>query len=419
MGLLSYLGQVLTLRTRGFWTAFGAGPTWAGKAVTPDSVMQIAAAMACVRLIATTASTLPLRVYRRRPDGSREQLHEHPLAVVLQQSPNLDQTPAEFLEGMVACAILWGNAYAAKTRSVGQVRALTILRPDLMFVRRDPETLELRYEYAHPRGREVFKPDEVWHLKAFGFGGDLGLSAIEFGRQAFGLAMATDEAAARTFSNGMRPAGFFVTPNSLTPEQRVQARQSLIDPMTGAENAGRVGILESGAFTWQSVAMPARDAELLATRGLHIAEICRIVGNVPPVLIGHAGEGVTAWGSGIESLIQHWLTTGLGPLLFRIEQSANRALVAAPERGRVWCEFAVEGLLRANSEQRAKLYASAAQNAWMTRNEIRRLENLPEVEGGDVLTAQSNLLPLDRLGTIVTPTREEVIPPDHQQEQRQ
>jgi len=41
-----------------------------------------------------------------------------------------------------------------------------------------------------------------------------------------------------------------------------------------------------------------------------------------------------------------------------------------------------------------------SQNGAMTRNEIRRLENLPPVEGGDELTAQSNLVPLRKLGAV-------------------
>jgi len=38
------------------------------------------------------------------------------------------------------------------------------------------------------------------------------------------------------------------------------------------------------------------------------------------------------------------------------------------------------------------------QNGYMTRNEGRRKENLPSMPGGDVLTVQSNLVPLDQLG---------------------
>lgn len=414
MSLLSFLGRTFTLRDRSFWTFFGAGQTWAGKAVTPDAVLQIATALACIRLWATTVSTMPLHVYREGAGGARERINDHPMARVLRDSPNADQTPAEFLEGMVACAMLFGNAYALKTVTAGQVRALTMLRPDLMTVRRDRETYQLRYEYADPRGRETYTADEVWHLKAFGLGGDLGLSAVEYGRQAFGLAMATDEAAARTFSNGIRPGGFFKSEQVLSDPQREQARKALVEPMQGAENTGRIGILE-GNFSWQQVTMPLKDAELLASRGLHIQEICRLMGNVPSVLIGHTGDGVTAWGSGIESLIRAWRASSLDQFLSRLEQSATRALLAPADRGRVWCEFNRDGLLQTDSEARSKFYASGAQNGWLTRNEIRGLENRPPVDGGDVLTAQSNLLPLDRLGTIVTPTREEVIPQETRQ----
>lgn len=417
MSLFSFLGRTLTVRDRSFWSMFGGFESWTGRAVTPDSVMQIAAAMACVRLTATTVSTLPVHVYRMRPDGSRERLPDHPMAVVLRQTPNADQTPAEFLEGMVACSMLYGNAYALKTRTVGQVRALTMLHPERMSVRRDPETFALVYDYADPRGRETYTPDQIWHLKAFGMGGDLGLSAVQYGRQAFGLAMATDEAAARTFANGIKPGGFFLSKTKLDEAQRAQARKVLVEPMQGQDNAGRIGILEGDQFTWQPITMPLKDAEMLATRGLHIQEVCRLMGNIPSVLIGHMGEGVTAWGSGIESLIRAWLTTGLGPLLGRIEQSATRALLTPADRGRVWCEFSRDGLLQADSEARSKLYASAAQNGWRTRNEIRALENLPPVDGGDVLTAQSNLLPLDKLGTIVTPTSEVKLPANNGEHQ--
>lgn len=409
MSIIARIGRALGLRDSIGWAEWSGAGSWTGKVVTPETTLQIATALACIRLTASTISTLPLMVFREAADGSHQRLPDHPLSVLLRQSPNADQTPVEFLEGMVGCLMLFGNAFALKTRTAGQVRALTLLSPECTTVRRDPQTGELEYVYSDPRVRETYTADEVWHLRAFGIGGDLGLSPIQYGRQALGMAIATDEAAARTFSNGMRPSGFFLSKNTLTAEQRVQARKVLVEPLQGSENAGRTGILEGDAFTWQSVSIPAKDAELLATRGLHIEEICRLFG-IPPILVGHAANGVTAWGTGIETIILSWLTTSLGPLLTRIEASMNRALVAPVERGRVWAEFSLEGLLRADSEARAKLYASGAQNGWLTRNEIRRLENRPPVDGGDVLTAQSNLLPIDKLGTIVTPTREVKLP---------
>lgn len=408
MSIISRIGRALGLRDTAAWSTWAGMGTWTGKPVTAESTLQIATALACIRLTASTISTLPVNVYREGSGGAHERQPSHPLAVVLRQSPNADQTPVEFLEGMLSALMLWGNAFALKTESAGQIRALTFLSPERMTVRRDPETYELQYIYSEPRGRETYSAAEIWHLRAFGVGGDLGLSPIQYGRQALGLAMATDEAAARTFANGMKPGGFFLSKNQLTEPQRAQARKVLVEPMQGAENAGRIGILEGDAFTWQPITMPLKDAELLATRGLHIEEICRLFG-IPPILVGHAANGVTAWGTGIETIVLSWLTTSLGPLLRRIEASMNKALIAPGERGTVWAEFSLEGLLRADSDARAKLYASAAQNGWMKRNEIRRLENLPPEPGGDVLTAQSNLVPLEKLGTIIAPTRE--VPP--------
>ena len=46
------------------------------------------------------------------------------------------------------------------------------------------------------------------------------------------------------------------------------------------------------------------------------------------------------------------------------------------------------------------IYAKATQNGIKTRNECRQLENDPPIEGGDELTAQSNLAPLRLLGKI-------------------
>jgi len=51
---------------------------------------------------------------------------------------------------------------------------------------------------------------------------------------------------------------------------------------------------------------------------------------------------------------------------------------------------------------RVEIFAKAVQNGIRTRNECRAKDNLPPIKGGDVLTAQSNLLPLDKLGEQVT-----------------
>ena len=81
----------------------------------------------------------------------------------------------------------------------------------------------------------------------------------------------------------------------------------------------------------------------------------------------------------------------------------RRSLLTPAERLRYFAEYSLEGLLRGDSAARSAFYSTALQNGWMTRNEVRRLENLPPVEGGDILTVQSNMIALDQLGKAGDP----------------
>lgn len=125
-----------------------------------------------------------------------------------------------------------------------------------------------------------------------------------------------------------------------------------------------------------------------------IEEICRWFG-VPGVLVGTTGQ--TTWGSGIEQIVSGFHKFTIGPLCKQLEQVLERRLKNYEP---ITIEFKMDGLLRTDPASRAAFYSTMSQNGAMTRNEIRRLENLPPVEGGDELTAQSNLVPLRKLGAV-------------------
>src|SRR5690606_31675563 len=65
------------------------------------------------------------------------------------------------------------------------------------------------------------------------------------------------------------------------------------------------------------------------------------------------------------------------------EAEIARQLLGPIARRRYHAEHSVEGLLRGNPEARADFYTKAIEAGWMLRSEVRRLENLPELEGID------------------------------------
>lgn len=365
--------------------------------VNDTKISQLSAVWACVDVLSKTVATLPLGFYERTGEG-RKTARDHPLYEILHYQPNADMTAVEFWEMMMAGLLLRGNAYARIDRTGSRVTALTPMVPEKVRVTRDKTGAPV-YTCQDPvTGKSLeLKEGQVLHIRGR-LGPDCltGLSPIKLGKETFALSLAANAASAALFKNGMRPSGVLKVDRILTKEQREDFREGFINRFTGSLNAGRVPLLEAG-INYQNTSLSLEDAQMIETRRLSVEDVCQWFG-VDPIMIGHTVQGQTMWGSGVEQLMMKFLTTSLRPWLTRIEQAIRRSLLAPGDKSKYFAEFSIEGLLRADSAARAAFYSTMTQNGVMTRNEARHKENLPPQPGGDQLTVQSNLLPLDQLG---------------------
>lgn len=382
----------LRLTDDGAWAAFWNRESYSGKSVTVDSAMQNATFWACVRITALALSALPIGMFRK-VNGSREQIGDHPLSDIIANGPNVDQTSLEYWEAVVCWLLVTGNAISQIERgSRDRITALTVL-PNAYPFRKDNGTLVYKFM---DRGREKELPrDDVFHIKGFGFGGDSGLSVVRYGVQTFGSALAMEETSGKMFSNGLQANGILKSTAILKKDQREQL-QEIMTKYAGSDNAGKLMILEAG-LEYQRLTLSPVDAQMLEQKRFSVEEICRWFG-IPPVVIGHAAQGQTMWGSGVEQILIAWLALGLNPLCERIERRITKQLIAPNERNTVYAEFNREGLLQMDAAAKASFLSAMTQNGLMSRNEGRSKLNLPKVDGGDQLTVQSNLVPLDQLG---------------------
>lgn len=390
--LLKWLGVTPEMRVKTDWSEY-SGTSTSGQNVSVDKSLHLSAVWACVRVISETISTLPLKIYERKPDGSKIVATDHPVYQILCRQPAIDLTPARFMQMIPASICLRGNSFSEKLFFKKELVGIRPLLPQYMNVGSD-DAGRITYKYSDPvtkTEREIPR-ENIMHIRGFSLDAAVGLTPIQFGADIIGSALATHEAASNVFKNGLQNSGFITSSMPLNPEQRTALRSNL-QQFIGSKNAGKVMLLEGG-FDYKGITINPETAQLLESRSFSIEEICRWFG-VPPVIIGHM-EKQSSWASSIESLYTQFLITGLRPMLVNIEQEIGRCLLDNDDR--YFAEFAVEGLLRADSNGRASYYKQALQDGWMNRNEVRAKENLPPIDGGDKFTIQLNMTTLDKVG---------------------
>lgn len=348
--------------------------TLAGVAVTPETALRIVDVLACVRLLAESASTLPLKPYRRKANGERV-LYTGKLAQLLER-PAPATTQANLIAQLVGALALRGNAFLGKFRDGdGEIVQLGLLPPDRVqveLVRGEPV-----YTLTHDTGEQTrHGTEDVLHFKGLSMDGIVGLSPIAQAREALGLAGALAEYGSALFGNAATPQGVLTVAGS-GPSQG-----DLIENLKtgfearhrGAANAGRVAVL-SGEVTFHPISLTPGDAEFIATRKLQTAEIARLF-RVPAHLINGEAPGGSLTYSTVEMDALNFVRFSLAPWLVVIEQGIAADPDLSPST--VFVEFVLDAFLRPASTERAAVYSAALnpQTGWMRRSEVRRLENL-------------------------------------------
>lgn len=363
--------------------------------VGPDAALQVSTVWACVKLLVETIASLPLFVYRTDSAGQRVLARDEQLYAVLHDSPNRRMTAQEFWEFMLLNLVLRGNAYARVERDAkGRAFALWPMAADQVEVKVMPDG-SLAYAYVLDSATLIYGEEDVLHIKGIG-NGVVGMSPLDYMRASVGLAIAAQNHTGATYRKQARRPGILMTDKVLTKEQRESLRESFGEIATGGQR--ELYVLEAN-FKFEPINMSPADIQLLETRRFAVEDLARWFG-VPSVLINDTSK-TTTWGTGVEQIIEGFYKFTLRPQLERIEQALQRRVLTSAQRAAgLHAEFSFDALLRSNMKDRFELYAKGVQNGITTRNECRQLENLPPLAGGDVLTAQVNLVPIDMLGKV-------------------
>lgn len=369
--------------------------TKSGIVVDADSATTVSSVYAAIRLLSWTPGILPWGVFQRETNGDRELRKEHPVYRLLNKRPNPEQTPAVWQEAGQAMVLLWGRAINFIERNgMGVPIGLWPMHTSQVQLGRTAsgqriygtKSVDDRFFAVPPNLPTVLMEDEVLDVQNF-----LGTSVITHARIQLGENIAAQEFGEGHFAGGTVPDIAIKHPGKLKGDGPSRLRKNWEKIHGGAVK--RTAVLEEG-MDIVKLGMPAEDAQFIEYRKFAVAEVARWFG-LPPHKLADLDHATF---SNIEEQRLEF-HEGMLPWLKRWEQEADFKLFTQAEQRDMFTEHIVDAFLAGDIDTRYKAHHTALDDGWLSRNEVRRMENKPSLGPiGDVLTVNANTIRLDEVG---------------------
>jgi HK97 family phage portal protein len=354
--------------------------------VNEDTALAISAVYAAVDRISNSLASIPCNVYERTSEGKRVATN-HDQYFLWHSEPSDILTSFQLRKALFAWCLLRGNGYARINRTGGRPSAYEFVHPKDVI-----DIVEVEGELFYIIAGEAVSASDMVHISTLSKNGYFGLSPIQIHAQAIGAALKRNIHSNKAMENGSTLSGVLKYPHGLKPEQKEALRESWRARHGGVDNSGSVPILEYGV-EFQALSMTPADIQLIEVLKFTVEDIARIYG-IPPHMIGHLERSTN---NNINQQSVEYVQYCLTPWAVQFEQELNRKIFRPNEKKRYYIKLGLNALLRGDIDARREFYRLLLDRGVFSINEVRELEDMNKVEGGDLRMLQSSMIPLSMI----------------------
>lgn len=367
---------------------FSGMPTDADINITIDKALEVPAIWAAVNFLAGTLAGLPLNVYRKTKQG-RKKINGG-LQDILHDAPNDTTSSFEWRKYMFERALTGGRGLTFIDRNAaGKVVNLYSLVPQYVTVSLNAFGQKI-YKYSYPGKASVtYSADEIidipFMLKADGYSHK---SPITSAANSIALWLAATKFGSKFF-NGGGVVPFFITGPLKTKESVDRAALDFQNAIKKASEEKRIAVAAPPGFDVKTVGTDPEKSQLVELKKYLNEEFSRLY-SLPVVFIQDLTKGTFA---NTEQQDLHLVKHTVKRWVEATEQELNLKIFGR-NKGNLYIEFNVDGLLRGDYKTRIEGHAKAISNGIKTPNEIRRMENDPDHPSGNELMIQGATVPI-------------------------
>jgi HK97 family phage portal protein len=332
--------------------------------VNHDTALKFSAVFSAIRIRSENIASLPKSIVKQTA-GKKKILYSHPVYQVIGRKPNSLMNVFTFWEFMNSYTDGWGNSYAIIERnSYGDVIALWPVEANFVFT--DKLNNELFYKVTYGDHKGTYHSYEVIHFKLFTIDGIKGVDPITYMNQAIALGLAAETFNAQFYASGGHIKGVYETEQALGDEQYTQVMNHL-----ASYKNFETPLLEYG-IKYNTISISPEAAQMIEQRTFTIQDIARIF-NLPPHMLAENSHSTF---SNIEHQDIQFVKYSIRPSVKRYETEIEDKLLFSGEKDVIDIKFNLDGLLRGDTQTRSQFYHNAILDGWMSRNEVRELENM-------------------------------------------
>ncbi|MDE6498229.1 MAG: phage portal protein [Muribaculaceae bacterium] len=353
---------------------------------TGGNAMCVATVFRCVRLLSESVASLPL-LHERLRDGIFTDTGDSGLYYLLNVQPDDAVNAFDFWRQVVQEMLLDGNAYIVPQYSDARLDRLALCSRGTV----QHDSLNDTYHVADSTCGifGTFREEEIIHIKGMTLADcKRGVSVLAYARHTVDTARAGDTETYSRFANGGDVRGI-ISDGSTTrgfgklQDEELSKTARVIDKLFRRGN--RI-VNIPGQLDFKQLSMSSADMQFLESRKFTVREICRFFGVHPSFVFDDTSNNYKS----AEQANAAFLSHTLAPLLINIEKELCRKLVAPSLCRSYRIRFDRRGLHACDLDG-MMAYRTRLLQTGSSVNEVRRMDNLPPVPGGDVPLVSANL----------------------------
>lgn len=363
----------------GFFNFLGGATTKNGTAVSSSSAKTLSAFYNGITILCNDYAKLPKFVIKKEGD-TRKKDTSHPLNKLIDQRPSPLMSAFNYDSIMMQCAILKGNAYSEIIRNAAGI----VIRREYINEVDTPVTVKkfdgkLFYEFDN----RILQAKDIEHVIGFTENGITGVGVVTYAAKSLGVALSSQEFAEEYYAS--RGIGMAVVTSSkeIKDDAKIRYGNAIQARLNSSANYKVSVIDEAGSF--QHIKLTPQESMFLETNKLAVQEVARWL-NIPPHKLKDTENSNY---SNMESQNIDHVSNSLLPWSIKFRQEKNYKLFTdAEKKGGYQVKHNTNSLLEADKKTQAAFLSTMIYAGVYTRNEVRNLFDLNELEGlSDPLTA--------------------------------